>query len=137
MGHEGAHFGQHFKQAKFAETVEQMPEVLAYVKNHALHFEVPYVLAGDDRRYRPDFILHVDDGRGPDDPLNLVVEIKGYRGEDAAAKAETMKRLWVPAVNNAKRFGRWSFLELTDKWDADRLIREHIAGRTALGFAAD
>ena len=26
-----------------------------------------------------------------DAPLNLIVEIKGYRGEDAKVKAETMK----------------------------------------------
>ena len=34
------------------------------------------------RRYIPDFIVLVDDGHGPDDLLPLVVEIKGYRGED-------------------------------------------------------
>jgi type III restriction enzyme len=48
------------------------------------------------RRYRPDFILRVDDGRGGDDPLNLVVEIKGQRDEADKAKAETMCTLWVP-----------------------------------------
>jgi type III restriction enzyme len=114
-------------EAKFAETVEQMPEVRAYVKNHGLHFEVPYVLAGDDRRYRPDFILRIDDGRGPADPLNLIVEIKGFRGEDAAMKADTMKRLWVPAVNNAARFGRWEFLEIRQLWDTEQVIRKYLA----------
>jgi type III restriction enzyme len=33
----------------------------------------------------------VDDGRGDKDPLNLVVEIKGFRGEDAKEKANTMR----------------------------------------------
>lgn len=116
-------------EAKFAETIEDMPEVKGYVKNHDLHFEVPYVLAGDDRRYRPDFILRIDDGRGPDDLLNLIVEIKGYRGEDAAVKADTVKRLWVPAVNNAGRFGRWDFLEIRQMWDTDKTIRGYLAKR--------
>ncbi len=119
-------------EAKFAETIEGMPEVGAYVKNHNLHFEVPYVLAGDDRRYRPDFILRIDDGRGPEDLLNLIVEIKGFRGEDAAMKADTIKRLWVPAVNNAKRFGRWDFLEVRQMWDTEQLIRKHLAKNAAV-----
>ena len=34
------------------------------------------------------------------DPLNLVVEIKGFRGEDAKDKANTMRTYWVPGVNN-------------------------------------
>jgi type III restriction enzyme len=33
--------------------------------------------------------VRVDDGHGDDDLLNLVVEIKGYRGEDAKDKANT------------------------------------------------
>ena len=36
------------------------------------------------RTYIPDFIVQIDDGQ--EDPLNLVVEIKGYRGEDAKDK---------------------------------------------------
>ena len=40
----------------------------------------------ETRNYIPDFIVRVDDGHGPDDLLNLIVEIKGYRGEDAKEK---------------------------------------------------
>ena len=38
----------------------------------------------------------VDDGRGDDDLLHLVVEIKGYRGEDAKEKKSTMDTYWIP-----------------------------------------
>ena len=58
--------------------------------------------------------MRVDDGRGVDDLLNLVVEIKGYRGEDAKEKKLTMDTYWIPAVNNSGQFGRWAFAELTD-----------------------
>jgi type III restriction enzyme len=44
--------------------------------------------------------VQVDDGHGPDDLLNLIVEIKGYRGEDAKDKKLTMDTYWVPGVNN-------------------------------------
>ena len=55
----------------------------------------------------------MDVGRGEGDPLNLVVEIKGFRGEDAAEKANTMRAYWVPGVNNLGTLGRWGFAEFT------------------------
>ena len=58
----------------------------AYVKNHNLGLEVPYRYGSETRKYRPDFIVLVDDGHGDDDLLHLVVEIKGYRREDAKEK---------------------------------------------------
>jgi type III restriction enzyme len=74
---------------RFCETIENAlgDVVLAYVKNHGLGFEVPYAAADGERRYRPDFILRVDDGNGPGEPLNLVVEIKGSQA-DRCAKQE-------------------------------------------------
>jgi len=103
-------------EGEFCRVVEEHPNVLAYVKNHAMGFEVPYNFMGEVRRYRPDFIVKVDDGNGPDDPLNLVVEVKGYRGEDAKEKASTMDTYWVPGVNNLGRHGRWAFAEFTNVW---------------------
>jgi type III restriction enzyme len=116
-------------EAHFADTVEHMDEVLAYVKNHNLGFEVPYVHEGEERHYRPDYILRVDDGRGADDPLNLVVEVKGYRGRDVQAKSGTMESLWIPAVNNHGGFGRWAFLEIRDPHEAAGNIRAFLAAR--------
>jgi type III restriction enzyme len=77
---------------------------------------VPYRHGSDNRTYIPDYIIQVDDGRGHNEPLNLIVEIKGYRGEDAKEKASTMKTFWVPGVNNLKDHGRWAFAEFTDVW---------------------
>ena len=88
----------------------------AYVKNHNLNFEVPYHHEGNLRRYRPDFIVRVDDGRGDHDLLNLVVEVKGYRGEDAKAKRNAMDVYWVEGVNRLGSYGRWAFAEFTDVW---------------------
>ena len=66
------------------------------------------------RVYRPDFIVRVEDGHGEEDLLNLIVEIKGYRLEDAKEKKATMDTYWVPGVNHLGRFGRWAFAEFTD-----------------------
>ncbi len=103
-------------EAEFCRVADRHRRVLAWVKNHNLGFEVPYTAGGEARRYRPDFILRIDDGHGPEDPLNLVVEIKGARDEDDKDKAETMHTLWVPGVNALGDHGRWGFAEFTDVW---------------------
>jgi hypothetical protein len=56
-------------EAEFCRVVEGHPQVVAYTKNHNLGFEVPYRSGSESRRYRPDFIVFVDDGRGKEDPL--------------------------------------------------------------------
>ena len=98
----------------FCQIAESHPYVRSYVKNHNLGFEVPYRYGSTARTYLPDFIVLVDDGRGEDDLLHLIVEIKGYRGEDAKVKKLTMDTYWVPGVNNSGTLGRWAFAEFTD-----------------------
>lgn len=49
-----------------------------------------------------------------DDPLHLIVEIKGYRREDAKEKKAALENYWVPGVNNHGRYGRWAFVEFND-----------------------
>ena len=115
-------------EAEFCRVVERHPRVLAYVKNHSLGFEVPYRSGAESRRYRPDFIVRVDDGRGAGDPLNLVVEIKGRRGEDAKEKANTMRQYWVPAVNNSGEFGRWAVAEFTDVYAIEAEFAKTLDG---------
>ena len=106
-------------EGEFCRVAEAHPQVRAYVKNHNLGFEVPYRFGSENRKYRPDFIVLVDDGHGPDDLLHLVVEIKGYRGEDAKEKKATMDTYWVPGVNNLGTYGRWAFAEFTDIYEIE------------------
>ncbi len=103
-------------EAEFCRVVESHPRVRAYVKNHGLGLTVPYRSGSTSRTYLPDFILLVDDGRG-DDLLHLIVEIKGYRGEDAKDKKATMDTYWIPGVNRLGTYGRWAFAEFTDVYE--------------------
>jgi type III restriction enzyme len=101
-------------EAQFCLAAEQHKQVRAYVKNQGLGFEIPYQMGSVSRRYLPDFIVRIDDGRSKDgapDLLNLIVEIKGYRGEDAKEKANAATAYWVPGVNNLGTYGRWAFAE--------------------------
>ncbi len=104
-------------EAEFCRVAEKHPRVKAYVKNHNLGLEVPYRYGSEMRKYRPDFIVEVDDGRGDDDLLHLIVEIKGYRREDAKEKKGTMDAYWIPGVNNLGQCGRWAFAEFTSVYE--------------------
>jgi len=114
-------------EGEFCRVAESHSRVKAYVKNHSLGLEVPYRYGSETRRYRPDFIVLVDDGRGEADPLHLVVEIKGYRREDAKEKKATMETHWVPGVNNLGTYGRWAFAEFTDVYQIDDQFQAKVA----------
>ena len=116
-------------EAEFCRVAESHPQVVAYVKNHNLGFEVPYRYASEIRKYRPDFIVLVDDGHGPDDLLHLVVEIKGFRGEDAKEKASTMRSYWVPGVNHLKTHGRWAFAEFCNVYEIESDFSEKVESK--------
>ncbi|MXV85991.1 MAG: restriction endonuclease [Acidimicrobiales bacterium] len=103
-------------ELEFCGVAEANPGVLAYVKNQGMGFEVPYRTGGQNRLYVPDFILLLDDGCGSDDPLHLVAEVKGFRGEDAKDKSATMRTYWVPGVNRLGSHGRWQFVEFGNSW---------------------
>ena len=113
-------------EAKFCRVAESHPRVRAYAKNHNLGLEVPYLYGSQPRKYLPDFVVTVDDGHGEDDLLRLIVEIKGYRREDARDKKRTMETLWVPGVNHNGQYGRWAFAEFTDAYKIESGFADRI-----------
>ena len=115
-------------EGEFCRVAESHPQVRAYVKNHGLGLEVPYRYGSEMRKYLPDFIVLVDDGHGPDDLLHLVVEIKGYRGEDAVEKKSTMDTYWVPGVNHLGTYGRWAFAEFTEVYEIESEFKDRVEG---------
>lgn len=119
-------------EAEFCRVAESHPNVKSYIKNQGLGLEVPYLYGSIQRKYIPDFIVQIDDGHS--DPLNLIVEIKGYRGEDAKEKANTMRNYWIPGVNNLGFYGRWAFAEFTEVFEIqsefNRLIDQFTSVKT-------
>ena len=120
-------------EAEFCRVAESHPHVKAYVKNHNLGLEVPYRRGSETRTYMPDFIVRLDDGRGDDDLLNLIVEIKGYRGEDAKDKKATMDTYWVPGVNHHGDYGRWAFVEFNDVFEVEAAFERLVERLRAKG----
>ena len=81
-------------EAGFRRIAEAESRLIACVKNQGLGLEIPYRCGFRSRAYIPDFITLIDDGRGPDDPLRLIVEIKGIHGEDAWGCPKSLKNLF-------------------------------------------
>lgn len=48
-----------------------------------------------------------------DNPLDLIVEVKGQKDAATQIKAETARTLWVPKVIFGL-YGRWDFVEFSD-----------------------
>ncbi len=123
-------------EGELCRVVEAHERVRAYVKNQGLGLEVPYRYGSENRTYIPDFVVLVDDDRGDDDLLHVVIEIKGYRGEDAKEKKQTMETYWVPAVNHAKTHGRWAFAELTDVFEIESSFAALVDAAVAASASA-
>lgn len=116
--------------------VLEKPEypVISYVKNHNLGFEVPYRFAGENHMYRPDFIARIDGGA--DEPVNLVIEVKGERDERDKQKKLAMLAHWIPGVNGLGEYGRWDFYEFKSLGRMESEFGEAVArirkGETAM-----
>ncbi|MFC1782013.1 BPTD_3080 family restriction endonuclease [Planctomycetota bacterium] len=116
-------------EQKMAQALEELGDegiLISYVKNQKLGFYIPYTINGEEHNYMPDFIARLDDGKGKDDPLNLIIEVTGQRDKEKEAKVSTARNLWIPAVNNHVELGRWDFIEITDPWDAKNTIVAYI-----------
>jgi type III restriction enzyme len=74
--------------------------VVSYAKNDHLGFQVHYLWGGARRRYVPDFLIRLANGK------TLVLEIKGQDSEQERAKRSAMDT-WVKGVNAKGGFGVW------------------------------
>jgi len=96
-----------------AKTLEEMPEVISYVKNSFLDFTIPYILNGkDNKEYIPDFIARCKSKSGR--MINLIIEITGME-RDKADKKWYVENRWLPAVNGVRdvyEMDEWFFIEI-------------------------
>ena len=72
-------------------------------------------------QYLPDFIAVLE---MPDkSKLNLLVEVTGKKDDKKKMKIKTAHDLWIPAVNNYGKIGKWAILEVQDIHETQNLIR--------------
>ncbi len=98
-----------------AKTLEELPEVLSYVKNNFLEFKIPYLKDGKEHFYYPDFIVRYRNKNG--EMKNLIIEITGFN-KDKVEKKWYVENRWLPAVNSVREkfeYDEWQFIEIADE----------------------
>lgn len=106
-------------EATEAFRLDHCDEVAAWVKNDHLGFEIIYLFNGVVRKYRPDFIVKLKDGRF------LVLEVKGQETFQDKIKRDALDE-WVKAVNQDGSFGIWLSAVSKDPADVEDIIKEAI-----------
>ena len=87
-------------EANNANIIDNHPAVRAFVKNDHLGFTVKYNYRGIIKNYIPDYIIELKNGE------RLVLEVKGQDSDENRVKRDFLN-LWVRAVNETGRFGKW------------------------------
>ncbi|GAB4286657.1 MAG: DEAD/DEAH box helicase family protein [Ignavibacteriaceae bacterium] len=82
--------------------LDKHPNVKAWVKNDHLNFEIPYIYQGIVHKYRPDYLVKLNDDS------HLIIEVKGIPSQQDQVKWEYLKE-WIKAVNEYGGFGKWSW----------------------------
>jgi len=102
-----------------AYQLERNPNVIAYVKNDHMDFEIPYEFGGVTHGYRPDYLIRYKQNANGE--LNIILEVKGYEGEQDRAKQTAASR-WVEAVNHHGGFGKWKLILCKDPHRLNRIL---------------
>ncbi|MCK9366799.1 MAG: DEAD/DEAH box helicase family protein [Metallibacterium scheffleri] len=103
-----------------ANVLETTDQVEAYVKNDHLGFQIYYLWNGSRRRYLPDFLIRLANGK------TLVLEIKGVDSEQNKAKRAALDA-WVRGVNEKGGFGPWCWDVAFEPYQIQDILAKHTA----------
>ena len=90
----------------------------AYAKNDHLGFFVYYMWNGSKRKYIPDYLIKLTNGK------TLLLEVKGQITEQEEAKWSATRKL-MTAINSKKAFGKWEFDVVTEMAKVHDVILKH------------
>ncbi len=88
-------------EASEAFELDRNSNVVAWVKNDHLGFEIQYVYRGIVLKYRPDFLVRTASGK------TVVLEVKGQDTQQDKTKRDFLAE-WIRAVNQHGGFGSWA-----------------------------
>jgi type III restriction enzyme len=106
-------------EASAAYHLDGSPHVVSFVKNQGLGFSIPYLHAGGDHEYIPDFLVRLANG------VTLILETKGH--DDLEQIKEQASQRWVAAVNAEGSHGEWRYALTHDMNEIPALL-EDVAG---------
>lgn len=113
--------------------LDNHPLVTAWARNDRQRWQIPYMYQGQWQHYEPDFIARIirfDE----QEPLNIVIEVKGRDWPSDEAKRKYTNQYWIPAVNDDKdlsQHGKWQYL-FVDNPDQAHMLIDEIAGMPSL-----
>ena len=116
-----------------ARMLDNHPLVTAWARNDRQRWQIPYMYQGQWQHYEPDFIARIirfDE----QEPLNIVIEVKGRDWPSDEAKRKYTNQYWIPAVNDDKdlsQHGKWQYL-FVDNPDQAHMLIDEIAGMPSL-----
>jgi len=105
-----------------ANALEKSDQVLAYAKNDHLGFQIYYLWNGARRRFIPDFLIRLANGK------TLVLEIKGEDSEQNREKRSALGT-WVKSVNEKCGFGTWAWDVAFQPAQIHDIIGKHAGGQ--------
>jgi len=106
-------------EATEAFELDRNENVESWVKNDHLGFDILYIFEGIVKKYRPDFIIRLNNG------THLVLETKGQDTQQDKTKRQFLKE-WIYAVNNHGGFGRWTSSISFDTGDIRGIIENEM-----------
>ena len=112
-------------EASEAFELDRSPHVGAWVKNDHLGFEITYSFKGIIRKFRPDYLVRLANGK------TLVLEVKGQDNQEQQTKREFLAE-WVRGVNGHAGFGTWAADVSHHPSDIHEILVRHcdLAGQT-------
>lgn len=107
-------------EAHAANVMEKSELVSAYAKNDHLGFQIYYLWNGAKRRYIPDFLIRLTNGK------TLILEIKGQDDDQNRAKHASLDT-WVKGVNSNGGFGIWCWDVAYEPAQIQDIIGRHLS----------
>jgi type III restriction enzyme len=104
--------------ANVMESPTMKDHIDAYAKNDHLGFFIYYMWNGSKRKYIPDFLIRLTNGK------ILLLEVKGQVTEQEEAKWSATRKL-IAAINSKKSFGHWEFEVVTDMAKVQDVLLVH------------
>ena len=105
-------------EASEAFELDRSEHVAAWVKNDHLGFEITYSFRGIIRKFRPDYLVRLANGK------MLVLEVKGQDNQEQQTKREFLSE-WVRAVNSHSGFGMWASDVSRNPTDIHEILRRY------------
>jgi len=104
--------------ANVIESPSMQDHLYAYAKNDHLGFFIYYMWNGSKRKYIPDYLIKLNNGK------TLLLEVKGQVTEQEEAKWSATRKL-IAAINSKKSFGQWEFEVVTDMAKVQDVLLKH------------